>query len=572
MEKSKSSKKDRLEKLRISLESNSNEKLHPEDEKYLKVLQNRLSKNSKEGTVNIYRESGKSEEKDDPLKPQVIIHHKEEKQDLPEFIQTETEKVEVKEEKEIKDKELFEVKKVEVIGPEFLEVKPKESLKKIETSEKKITQKIEETEHEDYQKLPEWEPVETKIEKVEQKAELEEKNELKEEEEKKEFTEVEEQDVEPAKEEVIFEEKNELESETLKEPVEEKKKEPSDLESLETEPGEFEITGEEKPEHEENVFFDDKREYLVEGEKQSKLDAFKNISSIDEKTANLLYYNGFISLDDLRSASVKDLSRIKGIKRKLAKKIKKELQELDLLKEGIAVKPKEDTSEAFLLEEEVEEAKKEEEFLPEEEFMEDEKMFFEEDEEQTSPKKKDERIEVFKSMESIDEKTASLLVENGIISLDILKETPVKKLIEIEGIDKKLAKKIKKELKKKSKKTKKTAFSIAEGYDKDVSKDFEESPSEQGPVEEIKPRTETKKIKKQKPREKKKSKQYKHEGYTLYKKDVKTKSKKSKDKKKREVYFFSKQKRNKAEPSDLPKGFEVRINRKTGVPYLRKKE
>jgi len=545
MEKSKSSKKDRLEKLRISLESDSGGKLHPEDEKYLKVLQNRLSRDSKESTVNINRESGKTDTKDDPLKPQVIIHHKEEKIEEPKFIPPEVEKVEIKEESEIKDKELFEIKKVEVTGPEFLEIKPKEPIKKAEISEKKITQKIEETEHKEYEKLPEWEPVETKKveqEQIEEKVEVEEKPELKEE-EISEFESVE-YDVEEVK--------------SVKEEVPEEKSEP-----------EFEVSEEEKkPELEEDMFFEEKGETLFGEGKQNKLDVFKELTSIDEKTSNLLYNNGFTSIDDLKIASVKDLSRIKGIKRKLAKKIKKELEELEIFKENKDITPKEESSESFILEEEFEETKKEEEFVPEEEFMEDEKMFFDEDEEQTLPTKKDERIEVFNGIESIDEKTASLLVKNGIISIDILKETSVKELAKINGINKKLAKKIKKEIKKKSKKAKKTTYSIAEGYDKDISKDFEE-PSEQI-AEEKEPSTETKERKKKKP--KKKSKQYKHGSYTLYKKDVKTKSKKSKKKSKKEVYFFSKQKRNKAEPSDLPKGFEVKINRKTGVPYLRKKK
>jgi len=570
MEKGKSSKKDRLEKLRTSLQSNSGEKLHPEDEKYLKVLQNRLSKNSKEGTVNVYRDSEKTDEKNDSLKPQVTIHYKEaEITETPNFIQPETEKVEVKE--EIKDKELFEIKKVEVIGPEFIEVKPKETIKKVETSEKKITQKIEEPEHKEYEKLPEWEPVETKkVEQEQIKEKVEEKHELKDEEIPEfEALDSEDEQVKTVEEKKPLEEKDEPEFEEIKEPF---AKEPSDFESSDTESKEFEITEEEKKlEHEEDMFFEEKGERLFCEEKQNKLDAFKDIINIDEKTATLLYDNGFTSLDDLRSASVKDLSRIKGIKRKLAKKIKKELQELEIARASINTTPQEETSESFILEEEFEEEKKEEEFVPEEEFMEDEKMFFDEDKEQTLHTKKDERINVFDGIESIDGKTASLLVENGIISVDVLKETSVKNLAKIDGIGKKLAKKIKKDLKKKSKKAKKTtAFSIAEAYDKDVSKDFEE-PSEKI-VEEKETITKVKKSKKQKPRVKKKSKQYKHGSYTLYKKDVKTKSKKSKDKQKREVYFFSKQKRNRSEPSDLPKGFEVRINRKTGVPYLRKRK
>ena len=57
------------------------------------------------------------------------------------------------------------------------------------------------------------------------------------------------------------------------------------------------------------------------------LSAFKGIESIDEHTGELLFRNGYFSLDDLRKATIDDLVHIRGVKRKLAKKIKKEVEQ-----------------------------------------------------------------------------------------------------------------------------------------------------------------------------------------------------------------------------------------------------
>ncbi len=60
---------------------------------------------------------------------------------------------------------------------------------------------------------------------------------------------------------------------------------------------------------------------------ENKIKIFEGINSIDEETAILLYDNGFIDIQTLKNASVKDLSKIKKLKRKIAKKIIKELNE-----------------------------------------------------------------------------------------------------------------------------------------------------------------------------------------------------------------------------------------------------
>jgi len=62
-------------------------------------------------------------------------------------------------------------------------------------------------------------------------------------------------------------------------------------------------------------------------ELDDKINAFKDMESIDNETAVLLYDNGFASVDNLNNVSRKELIKIKGIKRKTAKKIIKELND-----------------------------------------------------------------------------------------------------------------------------------------------------------------------------------------------------------------------------------------------------
>jgi flagellar protein FlaI len=59
-----------------------------------------------------------------------------------------------------------------------------------------------------------------------------------------------------------------------------------------------------------------------------KIAAFKDIRSIDEKIAILLYDNGIKSVQELRKIPIKELTKIKGIKRGTIKKIIKELEKI----------------------------------------------------------------------------------------------------------------------------------------------------------------------------------------------------------------------------------------------------
>ena len=58
-----------------------------------------------------------------------------------------------------------------------------------------------------------------------------------------------------------------------------------------------------------------------------------------------------------------------------------------------------------------------------------------------------------------------------------------------------------------------------------------------------------------------------YKGYTLYQKEMDLGNNK-----KRIIHFFSKDIPEDSTPSPLPKDYDIRVNKKTGVPYIRKKE
>ncbi len=59
---------------------------------------------------------------------------------------------------------------------------------------------------------------------------------------------------------------------------------------------------------------------------------------------------------------------------------------------------------------------------------------------------------------------------------------------------------------------------------------------------------------------------YKHEGWTLYCKDVKLKGGKTQT-----IYYFSKRTPKSGDPCDKPDNMTVGVNKRTGLPYLKKK-
>jgi hypothetical protein len=59
---------------------------------------------------------------------------------------------------------------------------------------------------------------------------------------------------------------------------------------------------------------------------------------------------------------------------------------------------------------------------------------------------------------------------------------------------------------------------------------------------------------------------YVHDGWTLYSRDVTLKGGRIQT-----IYFFSKRIPKSGTPCDLPEGYSVGINKRTGLPYLKKK-
>lgn len=59
---------------------------------------------------------------------------------------------------------------------------------------------------------------------------------------------------------------------------------------------------------------------------------------------------------------------------------------------------------------------------------------------------------------------------------------------------------------------------------------------------------------------------YKYGEYTLYTKEVELRGGR-----KQKIYFFSKKEQEDATPAPLPEGYEVKVNDKTGLPFLKKK-
>jgi len=452
MPKDKKSKKNGIDKLRMVLDNASFKELNPEDEKHLIALKQRLIE--KENKKVIYKSSEKKDEETevDPLKPKVVIHQRKEEKKLVKFQELKPEQ-KIKETKE----DLIEIKKIEVSGPEFVKVKPKKIEKKekiqdespkekefimVESPEEKTEQKEEKIEL-----LPEWKPVEPSEPLTEETPSAEKQVPVK----KSEDTAFCRECGSKLEKDHIFCSNCGLRIEIEFEKVEEKPEEVS------VEP--------EAPTETESA-----PEIIDEGELAKKIEAFKDLECIDKETSILLYDNGYTSIDTLKIATIKDLAKIKGIKRKTAKKIKKELEaktEWEVIPEG-----KNDTDSQVIsfketiyckscgcaLEDDMvfcpecgkslNEAEKKEEAIitPEpqpketiEEKLPDKPLAEKEDTNEI-------KIEAFKELNSIDEKTAVLLYDNGYTSFDLLKNTEYKDLVKINGMKRKTAKKIRKEL------------------------------------------------------------------------------------------------------------------------------
>ncbi|MBN1280833.1 MAG: hypothetical protein JXA00_04210 [Candidatus Thermoplasmatota archaeon] len=164
---------------------------------------------------------------------------------------------------------------------------------------------------------------------------------------------------------------------------------------------------------------------------------------------------------------------------------------------------------------------------------------------------------VFQNIPSIDQHTAEILYTHGYFSVENLQEATLEQLTQIPGLKKPLAKQIKKDVehlltpppepeftptkkKKQAKRVKQEPEEITEWESYHVDE-------ETGTVSSTLACT--------------------YEEYTLYKREGKKLGGKTTT-----LHFFSKEQPAEGQPSLLPKGYRVAINKKTGVPFLKKKK
>ena len=134
----------------------------------------------------------------------------------------------------------------------------------------------------------------------------------------------------------------------------------------------------------------------------------------------------------------------------------------------------------------------------------------------------------FSELEGIDSAVAKSLVEHGYDSIEKVNKASLKDLTKIKGISKKTAQQIKSECEE---------FEVWESYSPD---DAHTVPIDSAP--------------------------HKEGEYTLYKKETKRLGKK------KITYSFSKETPKDGQPTPLPAGYTVKVDKKTGVPSLEKKK
>jgi hypothetical protein len=163
-------------------------------------------------------------------------------------------------------------------------------------------------------------------------------------------------------------------------------------------------------------------------------------------------------------------------------------------------------------------------------------------------------VDTFKGIESIDETTAELLYTHGYFSIENIKDATLDDLVQIRGIRRKLAKQIKREIEQKSAIPKDTEFIPIKQKPtkkKSTKKLQDAAEWESYPVTAL-PKQSSPPV-------------CRYKGYTLFKRETKTRNRK-----KTTLHFFSKEKPDKGQPVPLPDGYQIAVNKKTGVPYLKK--
>jgi hypothetical protein len=164
----------------------------------------------------------------------------------------------------------------------------------------------------------------------------------------------------------------------------------------------------------------------------------------------------------------------------------------------------------------------------------------------------------FKGMSSIDEKTAELLYKNGYFSIDNLREATIDDLVQIRGIKRKLAKQIKKEIEQSTKETEIDDSEFITAKPRKAKKKVHTAPKDTTEWELYPVKSHGKKESTNTP--------FIYNGYTLYR--LKTNEHRGKQK---TIHFFSKKKPHNGQITKLPEGYKTAVNKKTGIPYLKKK-
>lgn len=157
-------------------------------------------------------------------------------------------------------------------------------------------------------------------------------------------------------------------------------------------------------------------------------------------------------------------------------------------------------------------------------------------------------IKVFDDIKSIDYEISKILLKNGYNSIDELKELTIKDFTKINGIKRKTAKKIKNDIKRYFENKKNPEFQIIE--DEISDNDFEKTKINVKKEESISTKKEKDSI-------------FRYGEYTLYRKEIRLQSDK-----KRIIHFFCKEEPDEGKEVNLPEEYEVKINKKTGVPYI----
>lgn len=162
----------------------------------------------------------------------------------------------------------------------------------------------------------------------------------------------------------------------------------------------------------------------------------------------------------------------------------------------------------------------------------------------------------FKGIESIDETTAELLYKNGYFSIENIQDATIDDLAQIPGISRKLAKQIKKETDKTIIETDSSEFiptTKKRTKKKEKKKLAGSSEWESSSLDVKKSKTPSPRI-------------CTYKGYTLYRRVLRKQGGKPST-----FHYFAKKKSDKGHPAPLPEGYRIVVNKKTGVPYLKKK-